>query len=47
MPKCLICGTAYETFMSFGQMPIANGFLTSEQFPDEYLFELRVGFCPR
>jgi len=33
--------------MSFGQMPIANGFLTPEQFPDEYRFELRVGFCPR
>lgn len=47
MSKCLICETTYETFMSFGQMPIANGFLTSEQFPDEYYFELRVGFCPR
>jgi methylation protein EvaC len=33
--------------MSFGQMPIANGFLTPEQFPDEYFFELRVGHCPR
>jgi methylation protein EvaC len=47
MSTCLICGAFYETFMSFGQMPIANGFLTAEQFPDEYFFELRVGHCPR
>ncbi len=32
--------------MSFGKMPIANGFLEPSQFPDEYLFELKVGFCP-
>jgi len=31
--------------MSFGRMPIANGFLTPEQFADEYFFELKVGFC--
>ncbi len=45
MNKCLICGTEYEPFMSFGKMPIANGFLTPEQFKDEYFFELKVGFC--
>jgi methylation protein EvaC len=27
-------------------MPIANGFLRSAQFADEYFFELRVAFCP-
>lgn len=26
-------------------MPIANGFLTPEQFATEYFFELKVGFC--
>jgi len=31
--------------MSFGKMPIANGFLDPSQFHDEYLFELKVGFC--
>jgi methylation protein EvaC len=31
--------------MSFGKMPIANGFLTPDQFADEYFFELKVGFC--
>jgi methylation protein EvaC len=28
-------------------MPIANGFLTPDQFADEYFFELAVGHCPR
>jgi methylation protein EvaC len=27
-------------------MPIANGFLTKDQFNNEYFFELKVGFCP-
>ena len=27
-------------------MPIANGFLSSSQFTDEYFFELQVSFCP-
>ncbi|MDZ7646826.1 MAG: methyltransferase domain-containing protein [Cytophagales bacterium] len=45
MPKCLICNHEYEQFISFGKMPIANGFLTPEQFKQEYFFELKVGFC--
>jgi methylation protein EvaC len=32
--------------MSFGQMPIANGFLSPAQFGDEYFFDLEVAFCP-
>jgi len=32
--------------MSFGRMPIANGFLSPDQFADEYFFELQVAFCP-
>jgi methylation protein EvaC len=28
-------------------MPIANGFLTAEQFSEEYFFKLKVGFCDR
>jgi len=26
-------------------MPIANGFLTKEQFKNEYFFDLKVAFC--
>ena len=46
MNKCLICNTLIEPFMSFGRMPIANGFLSPAQFADEYFFELKVAFCP-
>lgn len=45
MPKCLVCDASIEPFMSFGRMPIANGFLVAEQFADEYFFDLKVGFC--
>ena len=45
MSKCLVCGMAIEPFMSFGKMPLANGFLTKEEFEVEYFFELKVAFC--
>ena len=47
MKNCLICKTPIEPFLSFGKMPIANGFLTPEQYPEEYFFELKTAFCPR
>lgn len=46
LKPCLICKTPIEPFMSFGKMPIANGFLTPEQYPEEYFFELKTAFCP-
>ena len=45
MTTCLICKNPVEPFLSFGKMPIANGFLVPEQFADEYFFELKVAFC--
>ena len=30
--------------MSFGKMPIANGFLRKKQFKSEFFFNLEVGF---
>lgn len=45
MNKCLICSSPIGPFMSFGKMPIANGFLSPAQFSSEYFFELKVGFC--
>ena len=36
-----------EPFISFGRMPIANGFLKAVQFPEEHFFELKAGFCDR
>src|SRR2546428_13311089 len=46
MSKCVICQAETEPFMSFGKMPLANGFLASDQFRNEYFFELEVAFCP-
>jgi len=45
MTACLICEHPITPFLSFGKMPIANGFLIPEQFADEYFFELKVAFC--
>ena len=45
MKNCRICNTTIEQFMSFGKMPIANGFLTSDQIQNEYFFELAPAFC--
>jgi methylation protein EvaC len=47
MAQCLICETPIEPFLDFGRMPIANGFLTPDQFSDEYFFNLAVGHCPK
>jgi len=46
MSECLISRAPTETFISFGKMPIANGFLTRDDFAREYFFELKVGYCP-
>lgn len=46
MKDCLICEAPIEPFISFGKMPLANGFLDQNQFDKEYFFELAVGFCP-
>lgn len=45
MPQCLVCNAGFEPFISFGRMPIANGFLAPDQFSEEYFFELKAGFC--
>lgn len=47
MKACLVCENQVEPFMSFGRMPIANGFLPADQFENEYFFDLSVGFCER
>lgn len=45
MNKCRVCSKKIEKFMTFGQMPIANGFLTEDQIKNEYFFELAPAFC--
>ena len=43
--NCRVCNNHIEPFMDFGKMPIANGFLTSEQFKNEYFFDMQTAFC--
>ncbi len=43
--KCRICHTEIQSFMSFGKMPIANGFLNEDEYENEYFFELKPAFC--
>ena len=42
--KCKITGNKINSFMTFGKMPIANGFVNKENFNKEYFFEMEVGF---
>ena len=44
--NCRFCNHELNKFMSFGEMPIANAFVTKEQISDEYFFELATAFCP-
>ncbi|MDA9669199.1 class I SAM-dependent methyltransferase [bacterium] len=41
---CKITKKKIKPFMSFGQMPIANGFLKKKHFKNEYFFDMEVGF---
>jgi methylation protein EvaC len=43
--RCRVCNARISAFMSFGRMPIANGFLNDEEIPNEYFFELAPAFC--
>jgi len=42
--KCKITNKEIKPFMSFGKMPLANGFLNKNEFDSEYFFEMEVGF---
>jgi methylation protein EvaC len=42
-----MCQSSVETFIDFGRMPLANGFLAPDQFAGEYFFNLAAAHCPR
>ncbi|MBI4030541.1 MAG: methyltransferase domain-containing protein, partial [Proteobacteria bacterium] len=44
--KCRICNESALPVISYGKMPLANAFLTKDQFAGEYFFELAVAHCP-
>ena len=41
---CKITKKKIKPFMSFGKMPIANGFLEKKNFQNEFFFKMEVGF---
>ena len=45
--KCKITNSEMRPFMSFGKMPIANGFLAKKDFDKEFFFDLEVGFSEK
>lgn len=45
MTRCRVCNAEIEPFVSFGRMPLANGFLRPEDFATEYFFDLSFAFC--
>ena len=47
--KCKICDSnEIIEFLSLGQMPIANAFISKDKLSEpEYFFNLRVGFCKK
>ena len=44
---CKITKKKLKPFMTFGKMPIANGFLKKKYFKKEYFFEMEVGFSKK
>ena len=42
--KCKITKLPIQPFMSFGRMPIANGFLNKNEFNKEFFFDMEIGF---
>ncbi|MBC8294702.1 MAG: methyltransferase domain-containing protein [Pelagibacterales bacterium] len=43
--KCKVTNNKIIPFMSFGKMPIANGFLEKVNFKKEFFFNMEVGFA--
>ena len=47
MKNCLICNNDFNSFVDFGNMPIANAFSLKEDLKNEYTFPMKVGFCEK
>ncbi len=45
--NCRACNKIIDPFMSFGKMPIANGFLNEKEFSNEFFFEMKTAFCDK
>lgn len=45
--KCKVSNEYIKPFMSFGKMPMANGFLKIKDFKKEFFYKLEVGFSKK
>ena len=45
--RCKVTNEKIKPFMSFGKMPIANGFIKKKDFKKEFFFNLEVGFSKK
>ena len=45
--KCKVLKNTIKPFMSFGKMPMANGFIKKKDFKKEFFYNLEVGFNPK
>ena len=43
--KCKISGKKLEEVINFGSQPLGNGFLESKDFSNEFLYQMKLGFC--
>ena len=43
--NCRFCNQDIESVISFGKMPIANGFIERKDLDSEYFFNLEAAFC--
>ena len=44
MNKCKVTTEDLVSIMTFGKMPIANGFIEKKNFDKEFFFEMEIGF---
>ena len=45
--ECKVSKKEIKPFMSFGKMPLANGFLEKKSFNKEFFYEMEVGFSEK
>ena len=43
--NCRVCNNPIQAFMSFGPMPLGNGFKNPELKKKEYTFEMQTAVC--
>jgi len=47
MVNCLVCESTFQSFVDFGDMPIANAFAAKNELKNEYTFPMKMGFCKK